>query len=149
MGMLNQMFKDILEHNLGRIRWQSNMWAIVGSRWDKRRIENKNIAGSPRSNAEGNLFSDAVDTEQRLAVVVKKTCTPHCPNPPADDFYKTKQWHVPQFECRKCQFHVKAGRYRFPRCTFKTPKDAGREAAKQFGGMLQEATENAKALLEG
>ncbi len=120
-GILNDIFGRILESNLGRLRPISNMWAIVGGPWDRKRLENPNIAGGSRSNEAGNLF-----TEDRSMVLVKRKCV-HCPQPPAEGYAKAGKWHsVPWTECLKCPLHVLPGRIRFHRCSFKS--STGEEA---------------------
>ncbi len=104
---LDGLFTRLLENNMGRLRTISNMWAIVGSRWDRKRLENK----------FGQLERDG-------KVLVKRKCI-YCPKPPGDDFAKTeKSWSVPWTECLKCPLHVNPGRVRFHRCGFKFENDA-------------------------
>ena len=144
-GLMSQIFDQMFESRAGRIRWMSNMWAIVGSRWDRKRLENPNIANGPRSNEHGNLFG--VD---RQAVLVKRLCMPHCPCPPADDFYKNPErdfWNVPATECRKCQHHRQPNsRFKFPRCGFEKPERTVDIASQALGdtlGMLAKAMNDA------
>ena len=104
---LASLFGRLLENNMGRLRPISNMWALVGSRWDKKRLENK----------FGQLERDG-------KVLVKRKCV-HCPKPPGDDFAKSeKWWSVPWTECLKCPLHVNPGRVRFHRCGYKFESDA-------------------------
>jgi len=103
----DRLFTDLLESNMGRLRTISNMWALVGSQWDKKRVET----------IRGHLERDG-------KVLVKRKCV-HCPKPPGDDFAKTEKfWSVPWTECLKCSLHVKPGPVRFHRCGYKFENDA-------------------------
>lgn len=104
---LDALFTRMLESNMGRLNTISNMWAFVGSRWDKKRLETR--------------FGQM---EREGKVLVKRKCT-YCPKPPADDFVKVNNhWSVPWTECLKCPLHVMPGRVRFHRCGYKFEDDA-------------------------
>jgi len=104
---LGDIFNRMLENNMGRLRTVSNMWALVGSRWDRKRLE-----------------SQFGQFERDGKVLVKRKCV-HCPKPPGEDFAKAeKWWSVPWTECLKCPLHVNPGRVRFHRCGYKFENDA-------------------------
>ena len=132
--------KSIYESTAGRIRWQRNMWAVVGSQWDRRRVTNS--------------FLDELVRGDH--VLVRKSCT-HCPCPPGDDFHlddKKRWWSVPATECRKCQYHrpSQRGGFRFPRCTYQKPKSMGDIAAStlvQVANLVGEAERNAEDIVRG
>jgi hypothetical protein len=151
MNILDTLLKGILESKLGRIRWHSNMWALIGSQWDKKRIQNKNMVGSKDSNELGELIRGD-------AVVVKRKHTNNCPNPPGNDFYaggkEPIKYYVPATECRKCKYHVPAGqRFRFPRCTFgkdsTNPSKAILETVDETTKLVNEAVNKANDLIKG
>src|ERR1017187_109357 len=106
MSLLDQIGKSISESTVGRIRWHSNMWAVIGSQWDKHRVQNKNLvvlgsrpgSENPRVNANGEFEYDG-------RTLVRKPNTA-CPNPPGPDFWFDGKWHwVPAVACRRCQYH--------------------------------------------
>jgi hypothetical protein len=136
-NILATIGKSIFESVSGRIRWRSNMWALVGSQWDKRRI--KSLAG------------EIVRADH---VLVKKQST-HCPSPPGSDFYYDgKWWWVPAVACRACQWHGPSGRggFRFPRCTFQRVKEkATAEVATALVtlSMVKKAEEMALEIVKG
>lgn len=156
MGLFDQLFKSLLDNAAGRIRWTPNMWAIVGSRWDKKRCKNECIAkhvqsGKPynenRYDAEGSIF-----IEGKTVVLVRKSCT-LCPNPPGDDFHRNSDngYHwVPASECRKCPYYRKADKqFRFPRCTFGRSEDragVAKQALNDFGECLGKVDEKVKEI---
>lgn len=110
---------------MGRIHWHSNMWADIGSQWDKRRIRNENLIGSKHVNDQGEFERDGY-------VLVHRRSVWNCPNPPGDDFHQNKSgsYMVPATECKKCAFHrTSQGRIRFPRCVFKAPEDTKKAIA--------------------
>lgn len=129
---LRYMFQRIVESSLGRIYWTSNMWAVIGSRWDRKRLQNKNLIGSDRVNEKG-------EWDNGISTLVAKMNT-WCPHPPmpAEEVYKHNEkelWNVPASECRKCPFHEKATRRRrYPICKFK-------------GGSPEKAAENVRNIM--
>jgi hypothetical protein len=145
VNILGQMFRDIHESNLGRIRWHPNMWAIIGSRWDRKRIRNTSMIGSSRVNADGEF----IDGNRTLVHRVHA----RCPKAPGDDFYFDDKWYwVPATECRKCQYHrVATRRHRFPCCTFGrgTVSDAAKKSLIQIGEMVGKATAQAQEMMGG
>jgi hypothetical protein len=153
MDILNQMAKQIFESSAGRIHWRSNMWAIVGSKWDKARLRNKNLAGrrGKSINEHGEMISSKAGGI--TVVLVKKRATANCPDPPTDDFYKgDRGYWVPATECRKCQYHRMANsQFRYPRCVYASPytDSAGVaiDANKKFSSMVTQAVGEAKKLL--
>lgn len=149
MGILNQLFKAIWESNAGKIHWNHNMWALIGSRWDKVRIVNKNFMGkeSERFTKEGCLVNREDNT-----VLVYRYHTSNCPCPPGDDFYvgdKGRAW-VPATECRKCPHHrAKSKQFPFARCVFSAPESASDVADSTIGtfnGFVDTAIEKAKEI---
>jgi hypothetical protein len=122
---LASLFDRMLENNLGRLRTLSNMWAVIGSRWDKKRLD------------------DAFGRFQKEdRVLVKRKCV-RCPKPPADDFVKTdNHWWVPWTECVKCPLHIKSGRIRFPRCgyMFEDEAQALLKTESEINGVVDKAT---------
>ena len=131
--------KDLFESNAGRIRWRSNMWALIGGKWDRQRI-------SP-------LGSDIVREDH---VLVKRRCVTRCPQPPSDGFYfDSKWWHVPRVDCMKCRYHrasSRGGAFRFPRCVYaKSQKQVvvAAQSLVQLDGMVRKATEEAEKILGG
>jgi len=147
MSFLNTIAKRIFEANAGRISWRQNMWAIVGSKWDKVRLQNKNLIGSKilKINAHGEFVEDG-------RVLVRKTCT-LCPCAPIDDLYFDGKWYwTPATECRRCRYHRAAGSgFRFPRCTFKRPTDkhvVAQNLIVQVSDLVQKAVDDAKRLIK-
>lgn len=143
MGLWNQMFKSIVESNAGRIRLQSNMWAIVGSRWDKKRIQNKYIAGKAGSNELGEIIHGE-------HVLVRRLNTSNCPFPPGMYFYigPNGKASVPATECRKCEYYRGADRQlRFPRCTFKrSASEAVSKSVKDVQEIVDSAIDKANKI---
>lgn len=149
-GIFSQFLKSVYESSAGRISWMSNMWAIVDSRWDKKRLVNKNLIGSSRVNERGEWKGENGVT------LVKKICNPNCPSPPGDDFYQNEKnglFWVPATECRKCEFHMKSDQnFRFPRCVFKratTPKEVAQDTLKTFGDLTDQALEKTNQIMNG
>lgn len=136
MGFLNQMFRDMTQVKHGRIRTLRNMWAVIGSRWDKNRFE----IGST------NHF-----TKDATGVLVRKQCTPRCPQPPIEDAWGVDgKWNVPMTECRKCQHHRKsAPGSRYPKCALLASTNPQLDAARQTVGMIGEAVEKAEEIVKG
>lgn len=144
MSVLGQLFDRVIEASLGRIHWYPNMWALVGSRWDKNRIVNPNLAGTKHTNEKGELERDG-------KVLVYRRSVWNCPNPPGDDFFVSEsRAYVPATECRKCPYHRKAqGKIRFPRCTFKANEDvrqAIKDGLESANSLLDEAVKKAKEI---
>ena len=139
---LRAMFRSLFESQLGRIRWRSNMWAVIGSRWDKNRVVNRNIVGRKEINVDGEWECDG-------RTLVRRLCT-QCPMPPGTDFAagdNGSSW-VPATECRKCQYYRKAQRgRRFSVCAYraKSPK----EAVLDIADMVNEAAEDARRIVRG
>jgi hypothetical protein len=150
-GLFDTLGKMLFENVSGRIRWRSNMWALVGGKWDKNRLRNPNLIdlSSPIVNSKGEFEKDG-------RVLVGKSCT-LCPSAPEEEgFYFDGKWFwVPAVACRKCQWHRKRSSARgfgFPRCTFKraeTKNAVAKETLVQFGSMLDEAKTKAEKILKG
>lgn len=148
MSVFAYLSKALFDSTVGRIRWRSSMWALVGGPHDKNRLQNERLAGKgPRFNERGELLHNG-------AVLVKKIST-LCPKPPRDEFYSDgKFFWVPATVCRACQYHRKANRsFRFPRCTFKshgdkTKLDAKIEAAIQTSEVFDRAIHRAKEIIK-
>lgn len=136
MGFLNQMFRDMVQVKHGRIRTLRNMWAILGSRWDKNRV----IIG------EKSTFS-----KDGSGVLVRRECTFRCPQPSIEDAWgHDGKWNVPMTECRKCQHHRKsAPGSRYPKCTLLASTNPQRDAARQMVEMIGEAAEKAEEIVKG
>ncbi len=145
-GLLDTIFKATYYAKLGRIRWRANMWAIVGSQWDRRRIANANLIGHRSVNEKGEMVRDD-------HVLVKRACMALCPCPPGADFYFDGKRHwVPATECRKCPYHRPSGRYRFPRCVYSKSEDAtvaAQETVKDVGDVMQQAVQHATRIIAG
>lgn len=136
-SLFDQIGRSIYESTVGRIHWRSNMWAVIGTRWDTNRLRHL-----------GEIIRDN-------HVLVKRRCTNHCPNPPGPDFYSetNKFWSVPATECRKCEFHRKPIRgRRFPCCAYKgeqNPTKAALVTIQKLGDMLQQAEVQALKIIKG
>ena len=134
--------KSLFESNAGRIRWQRNLWAMIGSRWDRLRVE---PLGLP--------------IVQEDHVLVHKPCVNRCPQPPDSInitgklYFDGKWWHVPRVVCVQCQFHRASNRsFRFPRCVWKKETDQLAVAAQsmvQLNGMVEKAVEQAEQIVRG
>lgn len=153
MSIFGSMIKQIHDAAAGRIQWDRNMWAVIGSRWDKRRIQNRNMIGHPSVNSKGEFISGT-----HVLVQLQNT---KCPCPPAGDLYKSEDadiWWTPRSLCVRCQYHRKGktgigrGGFRFPRCVYQRPEDAAgvaRRAASTFTGLLKQAGEKTNQILKG
>ena len=136
-NILGLILKSSFEHSAGRIRWQRNMWAVIGSRWDRKRLVS----------LKGEIELDG-------KVLIRRICV-HCPCPPGNDFApdsKGRWWSVPATECRKCQYHRPSGRnrFRFPRCTYNKSDDArnvARDTLVQVSGIVGEAVRQTKEIM--
>ena len=149
MGMFDLFLKSVFQSNAGKINWYSNMWAIVGSKWDKKRCVNKNLIGGRHVNENGEWLPE------NGVVLVRRRCTINCPNPPSDDFFVNddNRAQVPATEYRKCPYHIKAqkGVFNFPRCTFNKSKELGdvaKATLNSFNGMVDEAVKKTKEILK-
>ena len=136
------IFKSSFESAAGRIRWRRpNMWALIGSVWDKRRVVSLGqefVKGGNGPNHPG-------------IVLVKKPWT-HCPHPPtADLYFDGKWWHTPAVECKKCEFYRAASRsFRFPRCLWQKSGEMGdvaKETLVQVGEVVSRAAEETKRMM--
>ena len=148
--MFDQLLRSMHDSAAGRIRWMPNMWAIVGSRWDKKRVQNKNLAGS-RSwiNEQGEFVRDGITLVSRQAIS-------HCPSPPGDDFHRNEKdgnYWVPATECRKCPYHRKASRggaFKYARCVFNkgtTPKEVAEATLNMFAGITEQAIKKTNEII--
>jgi hypothetical protein len=137
---LRFMLKNLLESNMGRIRWSRNMWAIIGCRWDRRRLRNPNLIGK-----RSDLVNEFGEWEKDGKTLVERLHT-QCPKPPADDFVRNDRgwYYVPATECRACPLHIKAGnRIRFPRCGYKFEDDASAamKTAKDVSNIINDVNQ--------
>lgn len=122
------------------------MWAIIGSRWDHKRIRNERLRGKYHFNEDGECTLDG-------RVLVQRRYT-HCPNAPGDDFFHDGKWAwVPATECRKCLYHrpsQRHGPFRFPRCAYgkaDNVKDAARDTLMQVSGIVSDAVRQTKEIM--
>ena len=131
MTTLGAMLNRIIESQLGRIRWQRNMWALIGSQWDR----------APVRIPHGEL-------ERGNMVLVRRLCTSRCPAAPGCDFATTTSGYwVPATECRKCQWHRPSTRgRRFPICTYRAEKPDVIEAG--IANMIGDAIDRAKEMVK-
>lgn len=145
-NVLGQLLNSIAYSAAGKITWYSNMWAIIGSRWDKKRIQNKNLKPGGRVNENGELVWGNV-------VLVRRLCTFGCPKPPGDDFYMSDkgQSQVPATECRKCPYHRASNRqFRFPRCVFgkgETMQEVAQVASIMVNDVMTKAIDKTNKVL--
>lgn len=143
--------KAFFESNVGRLKWRSNMWAIVGGEFDKRRIRNTAAIGIKDVNDKGEFVKGN-------RVLVKKPYT-LCPNAPVpqERFYfdeklddQKRYWWVPRTVCVTCQFHAAANRdYRFPRCKFMgtDPAAAAVQTLVQVSEAVKKASEEVELIM--
>ena len=139
--------KSIFDANMGRIRWRPNMWALIGSPWDKRRIARPDLANRGNINEMGHFVID-----DHVLVHKPFTLCPSAPVPQDQFWHDEKGWRVPAVVCRKCEYHQASNRtVRFPRCKFKA-SDASKAAADslvQIGQMVGKAIKETEEILRG
>ncbi len=151
--------KGLFESNVGRIKWRSNMWAIVGGEFDKRRIRNTSAIGIKDVNDKGEFV-----TGNRVLVKKPYTLCPNAPVPQERFFFdekrdapsslmsgqKNRYWWVPRTVCVTCQFHAASSReFRFPRCKFRAA-DTAAAAAKtlvQISETVKKASEEVDRMM--
>lgn len=142
--------KALFESNMGRIRWRSNMWAVIGSPWDKGRISRPDLANSRNCgvNENGHFVRD-----DRVLVRKPHVLCPNAPEPQGNFFRDDKEhWWVPRVLCVKCQFFRASNRtVRFPRCAFKGDDlaKAAEQTLVQISDAVKTATKQVDEIMRG